>query len=170
MWTKVKKDMLSIIYGDDLVTVGDVVLARNADEKTCKVISMDGQMLHDDDVLGVGYFLARGGFYYVVVTNKREQTVRKRESSFVSKSANNRHYSMINGFNGYTGYAGGDTVKTYYQYKIFDHNFEYIQVGEAQGSSYGFRPEFCVPLFGKLIDVCIEDNIIRESRSVAFSY
>lgn len=163
MWTREQKNTLSIIYGDDMKTVGDILVARNEDKTKCYLINTDGQLLVDEQVLGVGQFLGRGGFHYIVIT---DEVKRPNKNNRVRTMANyNSRYSRM----GFTPMSLGsfamtpdDTLVSHYKYKIFNSNFECEYVGEQQCNR--LSKFFCIEVGGRLYELKVQDCIVKESR------
>lgn len=157
MWTKQQKDTLSIIYGDDLLTIGNVVVARDEEKKTCRIITNEGEDLLGQGVAGIGMFLGTGGFHYVVVTS-----IVEREEG----ATQNRHSSYGMPFSMQRFGISAPPKKHYneYKYKIFNSNFEYEFVGSTRGSTreHSMLNRFSIEVGGRLHDVVVKDCIVQD--------
>lgn len=132
MWGKEQKDMFSIIYGDDLTLVGDVVIARNSETKTCKVIDQNGNMLVNEDVYGIARLLGRGGFHYVILVDRKPKYSKssKRPNSVSSNKMGQSLSNYVLFENADSALEKADYVE--YTYKIFNSKFEYERVGKVR--------------------------------------
>lgn len=167
MFTREQREMLAIIYGDDLTTLGDVVIARDEERKTCKIINNDGDMLFNGDALGIGMFLGRGGFYYAVLTKRRvKKDGSRRSNSYLSPSANSKYYSAVLAArrSPYTFYTTRDNAEyAEYEYQIFNSRFEFVSVGKVKASNYGLRESVSLEIGERFHNVVIDDCILRDT-------
>lgn len=161
MWTREQKDLLNIIYGDDLVLVGDVVVARNEEKDRCKIINMQGELLVDEDVLGITRLLGRGGFHYLLITDKKEVFEKTRRNTFVSSAANSRYYSNYIAQGSWAGLAGKKAEYTEYTYKIFSSEFDYEHIGKARTNQSIFGSKLTVEVAGKLHVLRLRDCMLE---------
>lgn len=162
MWSDGQKEILSIIYGDDLVLIGDLVIARDYKKDTCKVIDHNGNMLIDKEVYGVTRVLGRGGFHYIVLTDKN---LRYSKSSFIEKKniytvgrakyINTKH-NQIN--------TSADKTADYveYTYKIFNSKFECERVSKVRSKSLSGKHGILIEAGSKLYNLIIKDCILIE--------
>lgn len=158
MWSAEKKNMLRMIYGDDLTLMSDVVIARDSENNTCQVINQDGELLVEDPVYGIGHVLGPHGFNYVVLTEKKE--IRANESSRpvrMSRQTYNRF-----GIQTSNDRTLLDTSYVEYTYKIFNSKFEYESVGKARTRSI-YSQNVEVNVLGKSFNFDINGCILSDT-------
>jgi len=142
MLTTSQKARLSVIFGDNMEAVGDIVLVRESEE-TMYLINVDGEMILPNAVFGVGMFLGPGGFNYVVLTKR---------SNYEEKT---------------TRFGSGFTnSKTLYTYNVYDSNFNWVSVGEARSSGITGFESIGVNLRGKMLDLKLHNGILKEKSNV----
>lgn len=161
MWSKEQRDTLSIIYGDDIKTVGDILVARNTEKDKCYLIDKNGQLLLEEQVLGIGQFLGRGGFHYIVITDeviKPEGRARRTPVYPTPSRFNNWSYNRSTVYMNMP--SEENTMVSHYKYKIFNSNFECEHVGEEKCGR--FSKQFTVEIGGRIYTVGIKDCIVDE--------
>lgn len=159
MLTKEKRDMLSIIYGDDLKTMGDTVVAYDETTKMSTVIDYDGNLLVENPVHAIGYVLGPRGFHYVLLTKKYMKLVQEkvvRPSGYIRSS---KYYV---GTNGTVTPAITQTEETEYEYQIYSSKFEYEAVGRVRpvSSTIGISGGLGIDIFGKIVTLWITNGIL----------
>lgn len=165
MWTAEQKTLLNIIYGDDLVLVGDVVVSRDEDKKTCRIINYVGELLVDQPVLAIGRFLGRGGFNYVVITERKVVKTTGGGGSFVSRAATSRHYSNYFMQQGNITQSRNEAQYTEYKYKIFSSDFEYVAAGSARKNGDNDYGNITIEVGGKLVVVNISECMLKSAET-----
>lgn len=139
MLTSVQKDTTRMVYGDDLRIIGDVVVAVADDKKSCTIIRADGEKLIDKPVLGIGRVLGKGGFHYVVVTDKNVKP---------DKERNRRWNDLFN----------MDHVE--YSYRVYNSEFEWESVGKVKANNV-FTNSMSIEAGAKIHTLTLQDCILR---------
>ena len=128
-----QKEVLSMIFGDDLEAIGDIVIVRDQEEGMF-LVNNRGEKLLPGSCYGVGRFLGPRGFNYVVLTKEKA------------------HKN--------SGYYGSQTTYTVNDY---NDNFDWVAVFDTQAQGYGLYKKMGINLFGKFFDVRLnEDGILKE--------
>lgn len=169
MFNRDNRDMLSIIYGDNITTIGDILVAHssssNENDKKVTLINQEGELLVEKPVLGVGMFLSTGGFHYVVVVDKKETDNESREQY-------NGSFSRF-GLPGYSRSIIKSARKyTEYSYRIYNSKFELERVGtEKVYGSGGFEGELynmSIDIFGRIYVLKLNNGVLYETNRYAY--
>lgn len=139
------KNRLSIIFGDDLEAVGNVIVVRTEGGEI-HVVNTDGEFLVPNAVHGIGMFLGPGGFNYVVLTKKKEKS-----------------QTIGRGFSSYT------ITNNRYTFNVYDSKFNWVSVSETTATVSPFGEKMDISLRGKLMTIYLKNGILMERES-ALSY
>lgn len=134
------KERLSVIFGDDLEAVGNIVVVRN-DNEGIYLVNTNGEMVLPHSTYGVGQFLGPGGFNYVVLSKISKKDVPIGRGSLFTME------------------------KLHYTYNVYDSNFNWIEVRDTDATVIGTTQKMDISIRGKFYTVYLENGILKEKEN-----